>query len=189
VDCHNNLANRWLDRVGFSLHRDTKRSSVSWVNFYLDNNWLASSPPYTRAGIRGLFPTDCIRFRLRLFNSSGIMIGTASVSVNVQNGVPTTTPTPAPSSTPTPTSSPTPTPTGAAFYIGLQPGGLNGASAPSTGSACAMADAGTGYLIELAKVHIRFGFRLQSSAETRQPGTIQARRYLERRVDDYEFTG
>jgi hypothetical protein len=117
---------------------------MSWVNFYIDNNWLASSPPYTQSWNSATVSNGLHTISAKAFNASSLMIGTASVSVNVQNGVPTTTPTPAPSSTPTPTSSPTPTPTGAAFYIDSNQVGYNGASAPSAGSACAMADAGPG---------------------------------------------
>jgi hypothetical protein len=141
-------------------------SSVSWVNFYIDGNYLVSSPPFTTSWNTTTISNGSHNISTQAFNSGGAQIGSDSVTVSVANvstptptptplSTPTTspsptpmpptpTPTPVPTSTPTSTPSPTPTPPGIVYYIDSNQPGYNGSSTPTPGSVCALADAGAG---------------------------------------------
>ena len=84
-------------------------SAVSWENIYVDGNYFASSPPLTFSWNSTTVTNGAHTISARAFNSSGIQVGSDSVSVTVANGVPTPTPT----STATATATPTPTPSAA----------------------------------------------------------------------------
>jgi len=84
-------------------------SSVSWVNVYIDGNYFASSPPYTFSWDSTTVANGSHTISVTGNNSSGV-VGRASVTVTVANGVATPTPTPTGSVTPTPTPTPTATP-------------------------------------------------------------------------------
>ncbi|MFZ0680841.1 Ig-like domain-containing protein [Candidatus Binatus sp.] len=87
---------------------------VSWLNFYVDGNWVASSPPYTLAWSSSSVANGLHSISVNGYNTSDALVATTSISLNVKNG---SSPTPAPSPTPTvaptppPTSTPAPTPT------------------------------------------------------------------------------
>ena len=87
---------------------------VSWVNFYVDGTWVASSPPFTLAWSSSSVANGQHAIAVNGYNDSNALIATASISLNVQNGsAATPTPTVAPTSTPTvtPTSTQTVAPT------------------------------------------------------------------------------
>jgi chitodextrinase len=128
-------------------------SPVAWVNFYADNNYIASSPPYTDVWDSKTVTNGSRMISVKAFASNGALVGTSSINVNVQNGSPTPSPTPTPSPSPmptpipkpSPTPSPTPTPvSGATYYIDSNQVGYNGSARPDAGSACALADADVG---------------------------------------------
>jgi Bacterial Ig domain len=87
---------------------------VNWLNFYVDGNWVASSPPYTLSWTSSSVANGSHTISVNGYNTSNTVVASASVTLNVKNG---SSPTPAPSSTPTvaptppPTSTPAPTPT------------------------------------------------------------------------------
>jgi hypothetical protein len=89
-------------------------SQVIWVNFYINNNYVASSPPYTYSWLSSTVPNGQQAITVKGFASGGILLASSAINVNVQNGVPsaspTATPTPTPTSTPTPSPPPTSTP-------------------------------------------------------------------------------
>jgi hypothetical protein len=90
--------------------------SVGWVNFYVDNGWIASSPPYTPTWDSTTAANGWHIISINAYNSNTVLIGSFTITINVLNGV--ATPTPAPTSTPTPT--PTPSPSG--YFSRLDPG-------------------------------------------------------------------
>lgn len=130
----------------------TATSTVSWVDFYIDSKWIASSPPYTDSWNSTTVANGSHVISVKGFSGRGTLMTTAAIDVNVENvtatptPTPTATPTPTPSPTPSATPSPTPTPApnGTAYYIDSSQAGYNGASSPSAGSVCALADAGPG---------------------------------------------
>ncbi len=83
-------------------------SQVSWINVFIDSTYLASSPPYTFSWNSTTATNGSHIVMAQAKNSSGTVIGTDSISVNVQNGA--STPTPVPTSTPRPVATPTPAP-------------------------------------------------------------------------------
>ncbi|MGA9724925.1 MAG: Ig-like domain-containing protein, partial [Candidatus Binatus sp.] len=83
---------------------------VSWVNFYVDGTWVASSPPFTLAWNSNSVGNGQHSIAVNGYNDSNALIGTAAVNLNVQNGA-AATPTPTVTSTSTPTALPTSTPT------------------------------------------------------------------------------
>jgi hypothetical protein len=136
-------------------------STTSWINFYIDGNWVASSPPYTDSWSSNTVANGSHLVSVKGFSSSGTLLATSTINVSVDNvkttptPAPTATPTPAPTptpspaapaptATPTPAPSPTPAPTGTSYYIDSNQTGYNGASTPTAGSECALANAGPG---------------------------------------------
>jgi len=91
-------------------------SPVSWLNFYVDGTWVASSPPSTMAWNSTGVANGSHSVTVNGYNSSNALVATAGISLNVQNGVTTATPTRTPTITATftqtPTPAPTPTPSG-----------------------------------------------------------------------------
>ena len=93
---------------------------VSWLNFYIDGSWVASSPPYTIPWNSTSVGNGAHSISVNGYNSSNALVATAGINVNVQNGsVPTPTRTPGP----TPTIKPTATPTSTSAYYSLVPAG------------------------------------------------------------------
>jgi hypothetical protein len=116
---------------------------VSWVNFYVDGTWVASSPPFTYAWNSKSVANGQHAISVNGYNDSNAPVATSAINLNVENG--SATPTPAPSATPTarPTSSstvkPTATPSSTATsYYSLLPAG----SALPSDSTCATGAAG-----------------------------------------------
>jgi hypothetical protein len=64
----------------------TKASPAQWENIYIDGNYLASSPPTTFSWDSTSVANGSHTISAKGFNSSGAVVGTASVTVNVQNG-------------------------------------------------------------------------------------------------------
>ena len=83
-------------------------TGVSWINVYVDGNYLASSPPLSFSWNSTSVPNGSHTIAARAYNTTGAQVATASVTVNVQNG--DATPTPTATATPSPTATPTPTP-------------------------------------------------------------------------------
>ncbi len=84
---------------------------VKWVNFYIDESWIASSGGKNCAASWNSSKVADGSYNLSLsaYGWSNTVIATSSQKLNKGHGQPTPTPTPIP--TPTPTNSPTPTPT------------------------------------------------------------------------------
>ncbi len=80
-------------------------TSVTWINFYVDNKYLASSPPYTYGWNSTTATNGSHIISINAYGGTGALVGTNAINLNVQNGGPTPTPT----FTPTPTPTPTPT--------------------------------------------------------------------------------
>ena len=102
---------------------------VSWVNFYIDGTWVASSPPYTMPWSSTGVANGQHAVAVNGYNSSNALVATAAINVNVQNGSGTPTPSGSPSATPTSTATP---------YFSLLPSG----SALPSDSKCASEVAG-----------------------------------------------
>src|SRR5271156_2580923 len=90
---------------------------VSWLNFYVDGNWVASWPPSTLAWSSTGVANGLHSISVNGYNTSNTLVATTSISLNVKNGssptpAPSPTPTVAPPPPPTPTPAPTPTPGG-----------------------------------------------------------------------------
>ncbi|HUA34726.1 MAG TPA: Ig-like domain-containing protein [Candidatus Binataceae bacterium] len=88
---------------------------VSWVNLVIDGNYIASSPPLTFSWNTTSYSNGPHTIEVDAKNSSGTMLGSAIITVTVQNGGPT--PTPTRTATPTPTATQTPTPTATATPV------------------------------------------------------------------------
>jgi hypothetical protein len=115
-------------------------SPVSWVNFYIDGNWVASSPPYTMAWNSTGVANGQHAIAVNGYNSSNALVATTAMNVNVQNGGgPTPTPAPTGSGTPKPTA--TPSSTASPGYYSLLPAG----SALPSDSQCASGVAGDNF--------------------------------------------
>jgi len=160
-------------------------SSVSWVNFYVDNRWIASSPQFRTSWNSAPVANGLHTIAINAYNSSKVLIASSTITVEVLNLVPTPTPSPTatPTATPTPTSTPTatpsstptstatptstptstPTPSGTAFYIDSNQSGYNGSTTPTAGSACALADAGPGTSSSAPKCTLASVSKMQSS--------------------------
>jgi len=94
---------------------------VVWVNFYVDGNWMVSSPPYTMAWNSTTVANGQHALAVNGYNSSNTLVATTALNVNVQNGTgPTPTPSPSSSGTPKPTATPSST---ATPYYSLLPAG------------------------------------------------------------------
>lgn len=91
-----------------------KATNVTWANVYIDGNYFASTPPATFSWNSTTAPNGLHTISATGFSSTGTVLGNASISVTVQNGG--ATPTPTILATPTPTATPggTPTPTATA---------------------------------------------------------------------------
>jgi Bacterial Ig domain/Right handed beta helix region len=93
-------------------------SGVEWENFYLDGNWIASTPPYSFSWNTNQIANGAHTISVISYGSSG-QLGTSSLGITVANGAmptATLTITPTPVTTPiplrrVPTAVPTPTPT------------------------------------------------------------------------------
>ncbi len=110
---------------------------VSWLNFYIDGTWVASSPPYTYAWSTTGVANGQHAIAVNGYNSSNALVATTAMNVNVQNGSsPTPTPAPTGSATPKPTASPSSSATPG--YYSLLPSG----SALPSDSQCATGVAG-----------------------------------------------
>lgn len=77
-------------------------SAVLWANFYVDGNWVYSSPPYTYNWNSTTVSNGSHVLSVTAFGSSNTSIGTSAVNVTVSNGTSAT-------QTATPTSTATPT--------------------------------------------------------------------------------
>jgi len=122
-------------------------SSVSWVNFYVDGNWVASSPPYSDAWNSTTVANGQHAISASGYSSGGTLLATSAINLNVQNGAPAPSGTPiqtpigTPSAAPsaTPSTAPTATPSSTATpYFSLLPSG----SALPSDATCAAAVAG-----------------------------------------------
>ena len=78
-------------------------TSVTWINFYVDNKYLASSPPYTYGWNSTTVTNGSHIISINAYGGTGALVGTNAINLNVQNGGPTPTPTVTPTPTPTPT--------------------------------------------------------------------------------------
>jgi hypothetical protein len=108
-------------------------SPVSWLNFYIDGTWVASSPPSTMSWASTGVANGQHTISVNGYHSSNALVATAAINVTVQNGT---------SATPTPTTKPTATPSSTATpYYSLLP---NGSTLPSD-SQCAAGVAGDTY--------------------------------------------
>jgi hypothetical protein len=63
----------------------TKGTSVSWVNFYVDGIYLASSPPYTYSWNSTTVADGTHTISANAYSASGTLLGTASIVVTVAN--------------------------------------------------------------------------------------------------------
>jgi hypothetical protein len=138
-------------------------SSVSWVNFYVDHVWIAASPPYSALWNSTSVSNGQHAISVNAYASNGRLLATSSTNVRVTNKSATLNPTPTPAPTSTPTPAATPISTGNAYYIDSNQTGYNGSSAPSPGSACALADKGAGSSKESPKCTIASVSAMQSS--------------------------
>lgn len=64
----------------------TVSSAVAWENIYLDGKYLVSSPPYTFTWNTTAVPNGTHTISARGFAANGTQVGSASVTVNVNNG-------------------------------------------------------------------------------------------------------
>jgi Bacterial Ig domain len=118
----------------------TTVSPVSWINFYRDGIWIASSPPFTMSWNSTTVGNGQHTIAVNGYNSSNALVATEAMNVNVQNGgSPTPTPAPTGSGTPKPTASPSST-ASPGYYSLLPPG-----STLPTDSQCAAGVAGDTY--------------------------------------------
>jgi Big-like domain-containing protein len=110
---------------------------VSWLNFYIDGTWVASSPPYTYAWNSTGVANGQHAIAVNGYNSSNALVATTAMNVKVQNGS-SPTPTPAPTGSATPKPSASPSSTATPGYYSLLPSG----SALPSDSQCAAGVAG-----------------------------------------------
>ncbi len=109
-------------------------SPVTWVNFYVDGSYTASSPPFTMAWNSATVGNGSHTLAVNGYNSSNALVATTAMNVNVQNGTGAS-PTPTSSHSGTPTASPSST---ATPYYSLLPAG----STLPTDSQCAAGSKG-----------------------------------------------
>src|SRR5262249_14873785 len=95
-------------------------TGVSWVNFYVDGNYLASSPPFSITWDTKTVADGAHSLSVKAYDNSGAMIANPVVSVSVKNAVVSAT------ATATPTRTATPQPT-----TGTQPGSVNDSLRPT----------------------------------------------------------
>ena len=96
-----------------------KSAACQWINFYIDGNYIASSPPSSILWDSTSVPDGAHTLSVKGFDSSSNLLANPSVVVMVDNGAglasPTITPTPVPTPKPTATNaSPTATPSASA---------------------------------------------------------------------------
>ena len=91
--------------------------SVSWINVYVDNVWIAANPPTQPRPYSVVWNSTTVanglhNISINGYSTSNAVIATTSASVSVQNGLPTPTPSSPPMATltPPPTQKPTPPP-------------------------------------------------------------------------------
>ena len=114
---------------------------VNWLNFYVDGNWVASSPPSAMPWNSTGVANGQHAIAVNGYNSSNALVATAATNVNVQNGSgPTPTPAPTGSGTPKPTASPSATASRGGYYS-LLPSG----SALPSDSQCASGASGDNF--------------------------------------------
>jgi hypothetical protein len=114
---------------------------VVWLNFYVDGNWVASSPPSAMPWNSTGVANGQHAIAVNGYNSSNALVATAATNVNVQNGSgPTPTPAPTGSGTPKPTASPSATASPGGYYS-LLPSG----SALPSDSQCASGASGDNF--------------------------------------------
>ena len=89
-----------------------KGTGVSWANVYIDGNYFASTPPSTFNWNSTTVTNGSHTISAKAYSSSSAILGTASITVNVQNGAATSTATATPHATATGTATPTSTATG-----------------------------------------------------------------------------
>jgi hypothetical protein len=87
----------------------TKAANVSWVNVYVDGIYFASTPPSTFSWNSTTVANGSHQISATGYSSSGAVLGSASITVTVNNGGATPTATAAPTGTPIPTKTATPT--------------------------------------------------------------------------------
>jgi hypothetical protein len=63
----------------------TEGAGVGWINFYVDGNYLESSPPFNFSWNSGSVANGNHTLSAQAFNSSDNEIGSSSTTVNVQN--------------------------------------------------------------------------------------------------------
>jgi hypothetical protein len=110
---------------------------VSWINFYIDGNWVASSPPYTMAWNSTSVANGQYAITVNGYNSNNALVATTATNVNVQNGGDPT-PTPAPTGGATSMPKASPSSTASPGYYSLLPSG----SALPSDSQCASGASG-----------------------------------------------
>ena len=113
---------------------------VSWVNFYIDGNWVVSSPPYTMAWNSTGVANGQYAIAVNGYDSSNALVATTAMNVNVQNGG-SLTPTPAPTGSPRAKPTATPSSTASPGYYSLLPAG----SALPSDSQCASEASGDNF--------------------------------------------
>ncbi|MGH7916411.1 MAG: Ig-like domain-containing protein, partial [Candidatus Binataceae bacterium] len=89
----------------------TKGQGVSWINFYVDNQFLASSPALTKAWNTATVTPGTHVLSIRGYAQPHTLVGSAQVSVVVGGATSTPTPTATPTAIPTAIATPTATPT------------------------------------------------------------------------------
>ena len=85
--------------------------AVSWCDFYVDGNYLLSSPPYSFSWDSTSVANGSHTFRVNAFAQPDTKIGTSTVTVVVSNPTRSHSPTPTATPTTTPTHTATPTAT------------------------------------------------------------------------------
>ncbi len=104
-----------------------KTSNVVWINAYVDGHYLASTPPSTLSWISTTVANGSHVISAIGYSSAGAVLGTATVTVTVQNGG--SSPTPIATSTVVATSTAVATPTATATAGAIQ------ITAPANGAA------------------------------------------------------
>jgi hypothetical protein len=88
-----------------------------WVSYYIDGNWMVSSPPFTVSWDSTGVADGQHTIAVNGYNISNALVATNALNVNVQNGAAATpTPTKLPTATPTATVAPTAC-AGTAHYV------------------------------------------------------------------------
>jgi len=84
-------------------------SNVSWINFYVDGGWIASSPPWSITWDSTAVSDGPHTLSVVAYDPNKVNLGSAATNVTVSNhSSPTATPTALPAGAPTPSATPTP---------------------------------------------------------------------------------